>query len=466
VVEDEERCYRAAKAKDRRFDGWFFAGVTSTGIYCRPSCPAMTPKRANLRFFATAAGAQLAGFRACKRCRPDATPGSPAWNGRADVAARAMRLIADGVVDREGVGGLARRLGYSHRQVHRQLVAEVGAGPLALARAQRAQTARTLIETTDLAFADVAFASGFASVRQFNDTVQAVFATTPTGLRARRRGAPAGAGWVQLRLPYREPMDADAVLGFLAARLVPGVEELTDGTYRRTLDLPHGPAIVELRAQPGAMACRLRLTDLRDLTTAVQRSRRLFDLDADPEAVVAQLGADPALGPLVATSPGRRSPGAVDGHEVAVRAVLGQQISVAAARTLAGRLVAEHGAALPRPDGGLTHLFPRWAALADADLPLPAARAGALRSLVTSGIDVEPGADRPEVERRLLALPGIGPWTAGSIALRALGDPDVFLPTDGVVRVALATLGCQPADAERWRPWRSYALHHLWGSCS
>ena len=466
MVQDEERCYRAAQAKDSRFDGWFFIGVTSTGIYCRPSCPAITPKRANMRFYATAAAAQLAGFRACKRCRPDATPGSPEWNGRADVAARAMRLIADGVVDREGVAGLARRLGYSERQVHRQLVAEVGAGPIALARAQRAQTARTLIETTDLTFAEVAFASGFASIRQFNDTVKAVFASTPTMLRDRRRSTPTHAGWVQLRLPYRPPMDVDAVLEFLGHRLVPGVEELVDGAYRRTLDLPHGPGIVELRPQPDALSCRLRLTDLRDLTTAVQRARRLFDLDADPEAIADLLGADPALAPVVVKSPGRRSPGAVDGFEIAVRAVLGQQVSVKAARTHAGRLVAAHGMALAEPDGGLTHLFPTAEALADAELAMPATRQRALRALCASGLVIDAGADRVELERGLVALPGIGPWTAGYVAMRALGDPDVFLPTDLVARAALDHLGLTPAAAERWRPWRSYALHHLWGSQS
>jgi AraC family transcriptional regulator of adaptative response / DNA-3-methyladenine glycosylase II len=463
MVEDEERCYRAAQSKDSRFDGWFFIGVTSTGIYCRPSCPAITPKRANMRFYATAAAAQLAGFRACKRCRPDATPGSPAWNGRADVVARAMRLIADGVVDREGVSALAFRLGYSERQVHRQLVAEVGAGPLALARAQRAQTARTLIETTDLSFADVAFASGFASIRQFNDTVKAVFASTPTMLRARRRSVPAHAGWVQLRLPYRAPMDVDGVFQFLGHRLVPGVEEIVDGVYRRTLDLPHGSGLVEVAPMAGALSCRLRLTDLRDLTSAVQRTRRLFDLDADPEAIADLLGADPALAPLLTKSPGRRSPGAVDGFEIAVRAVLGQQVSVKAARTVAGRLVAACGAPLAA-DGGLTHLFPRPDALMDADLPLPASRARAVRALCAGGIVMDASADRAELERALLALPGIGPWTAGYVVMRALGDPDVFLPTDLVARAALDQLGLSPRDAERWRPWRSYALHHLWGT--
>ena len=275
VIEDFERCYRAVQGKDARFDGWFFTAVTSTGIYCRPSCPAITPKRANVRFYPTAAAAQLAGFRACKRCRPDATPGSPEWNMRADVVGRAMRLIADGVVDRDGVRGLAARLGYSERHLHRQLTAEVGAGPIALARAQRAQTARILIETTELPFAQVAFGAGFASIRQFNDTVREVFASTPTELRAKARPSGharstpaadlAGLGRIALRLAVRQPFDGDGLLAFLGPRAVPGIEELTGATYRRTLDLPHGPAVIDLTPAPDHVRCAVRLHDLRDL---------------------------------------------------------------------------------------------------------------------------------------------------------------------------------------------------------
>ena len=285
MFEDEERCYRALQSKDTRFDGWFFVGVTSTGIYCRPSCPAKLPKRANVRFYATAAAAQLAGFRACKRCRPDATPGSPAWNQRADVVGRAMRLIADGVVDREGVCGLARRLSYSERQVHRQLLAEVGAGPIALARAQRAQTARILIETTDLPMSQVAFASGFTSIRQFNDTVRAVFALTPSQLRKRaairaRNPAPmadepdggarsSGVAEIELRLPFRAPFDGEPLLDFLRTRLVAGLESCDGTTYRRSLLLPFGPATVALTPRPDHVRCALRLADVRDLAAAV-----------------------------------------------------------------------------------------------------------------------------------------------------------------------------------------------------
>ena len=489
VIEDFERCYRAVQGKDARFDGWFFTAVTSTGIYCRPSCPAITPKRANVRFYPTAAAAQLAGFRACKRCRPDATPGSPEWNMRADVVGRAMRLIADGVVDRDGVRGLAARLGYSERHLHRQLTAEVGAGPIALARAQRAQTARILIETTELPFAQVAFGAGFASIRQFNDTVREVFASTPTELRAKARpfgharSAPAadlaGLGRIALRLAVRQPFDGDGLLAFLGPRAVPGIEELTGATYRRTLDLPHGPAVIDLTPAPDHVRCAVRLHDLRDLASAVQRARRLLDLDADPTAVSDVLGDDELLAPLVAKSPGRRSPGHVDGAELATRAVLGQQVSVTAARTHTARLVMAVGTRLDRPDGGLTHLFPAPAAVADLDpalLAMPASRRrtilGLAAALAGGEITIDAGTDRARLERQLTGLPGIGPWTAAYIALRGLGDPDVFLPSDLGVRRALERLGI-PADprhaasrAQAWRPWRSYALHHLWASLS
>lgn len=488
MVEDFEQCYRAVSSKDGRFDGWFVTAVTSTGIYCRPSCPAVTPRRENVRFLPSAAAAQRDGFRACKRCRPDASPGSPEWNVRADVVGRAMRLIADGLVDRDGVAGLAQRLGYSERHLHRQLVAELGAGPLALARAQRAHTARLLIETTALPFTEVAFAAGFPSIRQFNETVREVFATTPTELRARSAHAgDAATGALTLRLRHRPPLDAAHLLGFLGTRAVPGVEALDpDGTtYRRVLSLPHGLGIAALTPQEDHVDCTLRLADLRDLGAAVQRCRRLLDLDADPLAVDATLAADPLLAPLVAASPGMRVPGAADGAELAVRAVLGQQVSVGGARTLAGRLAAAHGTpladALPNCETAqqatLAHAFPTAGAIAALDpeeLPMPRARGRALvglcAALAEGEIVLDPGADREETRRQLVALPGIGPWTAEYVAMRALGDPDAFPASDLGIRHALAALD-QPHDAraaaalsERWRPWRAYAALHLWAT--
>jgi len=473
---DFEHRYRAVASRDERFDGTFYVAVTSTGIYCRPSCPAITPRRENVRFYPTAAAAQAGGFRACKRCVPGASPGSPEWNIRGDLIGRAMRLIADGVVEREGVPGLARHLGYSERQVHRRLVAEVGAGGLAVARAQRAHTARVLLETTDLPATEVGFAAGFESVRQFNATMQEVFAASPSELRARRSaGRVDPPGEITLRLAARRPFDGAALVAFLAARAVPGIEEWTGSAYRRSLRLPHGAGIVELRPADDGVHCSLRLDDPRDLATAVARCRRLLDLDADPVAVSGALLPDPLLGDLVRRSPGRRVPGAVDPAEIAVRAVLGQQVSVAGARTLAGRLAEQFGEPLRTPSGGVTRLFPTPEALLEAnpaDLPLPGGRRGALlglaSALASGRLVLDVGADREETERALLDLPGIGPWTAAYIRMRALGDPDAFLPTDLGVRRALGALGgpARPREiaalAERWRPWRAYAVIHLW----
>ena len=470
ILPDPDTCYRALQGRDARFDGWFFVAVRTTGIYCRPSCPAITPQRRNVTFHPSAAAAQRAGYRACKRCRPDATPGSPEWDLRGDLAGRALRLIGDGVVDRDGVPGLARRLGYSERQLNRTLLAEVGAGPLALARAQRAQTARTLLETTDLPIADVAFAAGFASVRQFNDTVRAVFAGTPSALRAARREVGAEPGTIRLRLPFRAPNDVAATLDFLSQRAIPGVESFAGGVFTRAVAAPHGPALVTLTAADRVVVCRARLTDLRDLVTVIARVRRLLDLDADPVAVDCLLGADPALAPLVLKRPGLRSPGSVDGFEMAVRAIVGQQVSVAGARAVLGRIVAEHGRSAFA--GEAWRLFPTAQALVGIDpgtLPMPRARGRtvlALAEAVAGGdLMLDPGADRDAERARLLALPGIGPWTADYLRMRALGDPDVLLAGDLGVRRAADALGVDlTAGGADWAPWRSYATHHLWAA--
>ncbi len=446
--------YEAVRSRDARFDGAFFFAVETTGIYCRPSCPAVTPKRSNVRFFATAAAAQGSGFRACRRCRPDAVPGSADWNVRADVVGRAMRLIGDGVVDREGVAGLAGRLGYSARQVQRQLTAELGAGPVALARAQRAHTARVLLQTTGLPVTEIAFASGFASVRQFNDTIRAVYAATPSGLRAAaparsRTGAGAPSAGLPLRLAHRGPYRAGPVFDLLQREAVAGVEEVSGPTgrrvYRRTLRLPYGTGIVAVDERTGRprtgsggwLDTRLHLTDLRDLTTAVQRLRRLFDLDADPYAVDERLGADPRLAPLVAARPGLRAPGTADPAEFAVRALVG--------RAEAERLVTRYGKTLDAPCGTLTHLFPEPGVLAEAE---PHGTLGALTTALADGaVRLDPGADRDDAERALLAVPGVDAATTAAVRARALGDPDVAPP------------GADLPDT--WRPWRSYALNHL-----
>ncbi len=508
--------YRAITARDRRFDGQFFTAVRTTGIYCRPSCPARTPRPENVTFFLTSAAAHEAGYRACKRCLPEAAPGTPAWNLRRDLAGRAMRLLADGVVDREGVPGLATRLGYTPRHVHRLLVAELGAGPLALARAQRAQTARALLVGTTLRLGDVAFAAGFGSIRQFNDTVQEVFGVAPSALRATASAAaepPGGPGSatdavrLDLRLPVREPFDAPGVFAFLAVRAIPGVETAsTDpgGTlrYARTLTLPHGPAAFEVTAAPvrgrpaGSWDVRVRveLASLADVATVVARVRRLLDLDADPVAVDTALGTDPALAPLVAATPGIRLPGAVDPHELVVRAIVGQQISVAAARTHLGTLATRLGTPYASSFPGLTTHFPSATAIADGvpvalpgtaeasdpgrPLRLPARGVAAVvraaRALTDGDLVVDVGADPDALRAALQALPGVGPWTASYVAMRVLGDPDAW-PEGDVALVAGATaagLAVDPrasrrhrtlaARAEAWAPWRSYAAMHLW----
>ena len=471
---DHDHCYRAIQSRDSRFDGWFVTAVRTTKIYCRPSCPAITPKPQNVEFFRAAATAQANGYRACKRCRPDASPGSPEWNSRADVVGRAMRLIADGLVDREGVGGLATRLGYSERQVNRLLVAEVGSGPLALARAQRAQTARILIETTTLPITEVAFAAGFQSVRQFNDTVREVYAANPTDMRTAKSPSPVS-GPLTVRLACREPFDGDALLAFLSLRAVPGVEVVEGATYRRSLRLARGLGVVSITVSGATVSCALTLDDVADAQAAVQRTRRLLDLDCDPATIRDHLATDPLLAPLVEKRPGLRAPGHPDGTELLVRAVLGQQVSVVGARTLASRLVAAHGEQLLEPVGGVTHAFPSAATIAGlspTDFAMPRARGAALidacARIADGSLVLDAGSDRAETVAALQAVKGIGPWTAGYVAMRALGDPDVFLPTDLGVQHALSALGADStprgaaAYAEAWRPWRTYALHHLW----
>ncbi|WP_110181759.1 AlkA N-terminal domain-containing protein [Nocardioides solisilvae] len=480
---DPESCYRAVRSRDRRFDGVFYTAVRTTGIYCRPSCPARTPGRRNVTFHPTAAAAQAAGYRACKRCLPDAVPGSPGWDAAADVAGRAMRLVADGVVDRDGVEGLAASLGYSPRHLGRLLVRELGAGPLALARARRAQTARALLQGTDLRLADVAFAAGFSSVRQFNDTVREVYGSTPSDLRGRGAAAPTPRGTVPVRLAVRTPFAGAALREFLARRAVPGVELVAGTTYSRTLRLPHGPGTVSVELRdldgPGTalVPATFVLADLRDTSAAVERVRRLLDADCDPVGVAEVLGSDPLLGGLLRRAPGLRVPGHVDGAEVAFRAVLGQQVSVAAARTAAARLAGATGEQVVTTVPGLDRLFPEAGAVAALDpgtLPMPRARGRALVGLAAAlaggGLRLDRGADRDEARAAMLALPGIGPWTADYVGMRALGHPDLFLPTDTGTRDALRLLGLDPAAAgatsRAWRPWRSYAQVQLWHSLS
>jgi AraC family transcriptional regulator of adaptative response / DNA-3-methyladenine glycosylase II len=466
VHEDFDVCYRAMRGRDRRFDGRFVVAVRTTGIYCRPSCPAQTPKAENVGFYPRPAAAAAAGYRACKRCRPDVAPGTRQWDIRGDLAARALRAIESGAIDTEGVPGLARRLSVSERHLHRVLVTEVGAGPLALARTRRAQAARTLVEHTTLPLTDVAFTSGFSSIRQFNDVMRAEFGCPPSALRRPARADRVdGVGTLTLRLQHRAPFCATELLGWFAARSIAGVEVVTDTTYVRSV----GTAVVELRPDPdhGHVLATLHVDDLGTVADLVARCRRLLDLDADPTAVADVLTADPVLRRAVRRRPGLRVPGTVDGFELAVRAVLGQRVSVAAARVFAGRLVAMTGVPLPAPIDDVTHAFPTAAAVAEADLAgvgVTKARAATLRALAqevaTGRLALDPTADRDEVRAALLALPGIGSWTADYVAMRALGDPDAFPDGDLVLRRMLAAH--PEADPQRWRPWRAYAAMHLW----
>lgn len=486
-TDDFDRCYRAVESRDSRFDGWFITGVLSTGIYCRPSCPTpVRPHRKNVRFFPTSAAAQGAGLRACKRCRPDASPGSPEWDLRADLAGRAMRLIADGVVDRDGVAGLALDLAVSERTLNRVLQREVGASPIALARAQRAQGSRVLIETTDMKFSDIAFAAGFSSIRQFNDTVREVFALTPSELRSRRNGslgATSTGGSIGLRLAVRYPFSAEPLIGWISGHAPTGIAKVDGGVVTRTLQLPNGPGLVTITPAHDHIWCDFTVAAFADLSVAVSRVRRLLDLDADPVSVGERLSGSP-LHELFLRDPGLRVPGAVDGFEQAIMAIVGQQVSVSAGRTFGGRLVEQWGEPVEfsghsceEVDMPSWRTFPTAETLAVADLGqtgLTGSRKqtihGLAQAVVDGRLDLTPGADRVKTRADLLALRGIGPWTADVIAMRALGDPDIFPVGDLVLRKAAAAIGL-PDDAKdlervavEWSPWRSYAAHHLWSS--
>ncbi|WP_314095655.1 AlkA N-terminal domain-containing protein [Microbacterium foliorum] len=471
-VTDFDERYRAISARDTRFDGQFVTAVRSTRIYCRPSCPARTPNPENVTFYPTSAAAHEAGFRACKRCLPEAAPGSPAWDLRGDVAARAMRLISAGVVEREGVAGLAARLGYSTRHLARLLSTELGAGPLALARAHRAHMARMLLVGTDMPISEVAFSAGFASIRQCNDTIREVFALTPGELRSRRRVPGAVVpGEIDLVLPYRGPLDAGGIFDWMGARAVAGVEVATSSSFSRHLRMAGGPAWFEVSLDGAErLHLRARVAQLGDLAPLVSTVRRIFDLDADPSAVDQALGTHPELAPLVARTPGIRVPGSADPHEMLIRAMIGQQITVVAARTALSALTEALG---ERTEQGL--LFPTMSAIAEHGAEVlrgPGARiraiVGAAAALADGSLTLTVGDDGTQQRAALLAMPGIGPWTADYVRMRVLGDPDILLPGDVALRAGAAASGL-PGDpiplvawAERAAPWRSYLSAHLW----
>lgn len=469
---DPKICYRAVKSRDPRFDGRFFTGVKTTGIYCRPVCPATTPHQKNVVFFSCAAAAEKAGFRPCKRCRPETSPGTPAWLGTSTTVSRALRFIGEGCLDEGTVEELANRLGLGGRHLTRLFEDHLGTTPVAVAQTRRVHFARNLIQETDLPMARIALAAGFGSVKRFNVLVKQVFGATPTQLRQRAGTVTAVGDNLVYRLAYRAPFDWDQVIGFLAGRAIPGVEDVTPAAYRRTIAGENGPGILEVAPVPGRdyLLMKVSLPELNGAIGLVDRVRRMFDCGADPAVIGAHLGADPLLKPLVARRPGLRLPSAWDPFEMTVRAILGQQISVAGATTIAGRLVERLGTPLASPSGNLTHVFPSPDRVARGDLAgigLTAKRAGTVKYLaseIAAGrlvLDAPLGID--EFAARMVALPGIGPWTAQYVAMRALGEPDGFPASD--LGLKHAAPGVDLAlRAEAWRPWRSYAALHLWAS--
>lgn len=482
---DPDACERARHARDARFDGRFFIAVKSTGIYCRPVCPAPTARAANVTYFPTAASASEAGFRPCLRCRPETAPGTPAWQGTSTTVSRGLRLIAEGALDAGSVEELADRLGVTSRHLSRLFREHLGASPVTVAQTRRLQFAKRLIDESNLGFADIALAAGFGSLRRFNHTLRETWGRTPRELRKLRQGeadhagsAKAHAG-IALTVALRAPFDAAHWLEFLGRRAIPGVEQVADGAYSRVHAGAHGAALVVIRPAADAATALVTVENLppAELFPVMRQARALLDADADPASIAEVLGRDRALAPLVRRHPGIRLPGAWNAFELAVRAVLGQQVSVAAARTLAARIVERHGerlATLLAP--GLTHVFPSPQTIAAADLAgigLPAKRADALRALAAAVADgeVDFSSTPAELCETLQALPGIGAWTAQYITMRALRDPDALPAGDLVLRQALgdgAPLTARAVEqrAEAWRPWRAYGLIHLWNQAS
>ena len=477
---DHDACYAIVSQRDARFDGRLFTGVKTTGVYCRPVCPARTPLSKNVAFYPTAAAAQEAGFRPCLRCRPETAPDLGAWRGTSNTVSRALSLIEQGALDDHDVDHLAGRLGVGERQLRRLFKKHLGASPVAAAQTRRVLLAKQLIHETRLPMTEIAFAAGFGSVRRFNETFQALYHRPPGALRrSSAADTPlADQGALEIALPYRPPYDWDAMLAFLAVRAIPGVEDVADNAWSRVIALDGALGVVTVRPGKGdRLAATIRFPLLTALPKIISRLRRVFDLSADPTAIGACLAADDTLAPLVAARPGLRAPGAWDGFELAIRAVLGQQVTVPAAIKLAGRLAADYGEPLTPSQGALTRAFPTPRALAQAEIGggMPGSRARTLRAVAWAVLDrpdiLETAADLDEAIARLVAIPGVGPWTAHYIALRQLREPDAFPAADvGLMRAMADEAGARPtaaqleARSQAWRPWRAYAAQHLWTS--
>ncbi|MBI3709790.1 MAG: helix-turn-helix domain-containing protein [Proteobacteria bacterium] len=489
---DREACYRALLTRDARFDGRFFIAVKTTGIYCRPICPARTPRLENVVFYQSAAAAQEAGFRPCLRCRPETTPELGAWHGSSCTVSRALALIADGALNDADVDQLASRLGVGERQLRRLFQKHLGASPMAVAQTRRVFFAKRLITDTGLSMVEVALAAGFGSVRRFNDTFRSLYGRPPRQLRrtSAAAGKAAAGSAVMLTLPFKPPYDWSAMIGFLGARAIPGVELVEANCYRRTISINGIHGVIQVRpatkAEPAnSLVATIQFPAVAALPAIVSRIRRVFDLGADPALIGAHLSEDPLLAPLVAERPGLRVPGAWDGFEIAVRAILGQQITVAAATKLAGKLVAAHGEVLPVAAGadasaaGLRYVFPSPDRLAGADLTatlrMPRARVAAISALASAAKAdprlFDPTQGLEHAVARLTALLGIGEWTAQYIAMRCLREPDAFPTADiGLLRAVATAEAGRPtppqllARAASWRPWRAYAALHLWAA--
>ncbi|MBI2214331.1 MAG: DNA-3-methyladenine glycosylase 2 family protein [Acidobacteria bacterium] len=474
---DDSQCYRAMLSRDRRFDGRFFTGVRTTGIYCRPVCPARAPRRENATYFPCAAAAEEAGFRPCLRCRPETAPGTPAWDGSSTTVARALRLIDDGALDEGGIDALAGRLGVSSRHLRRLFDDHLGASPISVALTRRLHFARRLLRETALPMTEVAFSAGFSSLRRFNDAALKAWRIAPTAVRRREPSRARGA--IELTLGYREPFDWPAILAFLRARAIAGIEVIEGDVYRRSIRFGGTSGVVEVRPSGSAPALCLSapIEFARDLGAIVRQTRRLFDLDADPAAIGDALIRDPRLARLVRKRPGLRVPGAWDPFELAIRAILGQQVSVKGASTLAARLVRALGPAVESGDPRLDRVFPSASHVAKAGLEgvgLTSSRAATIRrfaeAVASGALRLESGGSLEEAVDAMTSIEGIGPWTAHYIAMRALGEPDAFPASDLGIRKALADNGTLPSErrvverAEPWRPWRAYASMWLWGS--
>ena len=475
---DHRVCERARKTRDARFDGLFFTAVTSTGIYCRPTCPAPSPKAHNIRYYDSAAAAAAAGFRPCLRCRPEAAPGSPLHRAKSELVTGALRLIEQGALDAGSLPQLAARVGVGERHLRRVFAEELGASPLDVAATRRLLFAKQLIGETALPMTTIAQAAGYASLRRFNGAFSAAYGKPPREIRRTRAALANGTSdELVLRLPYRAPYDFAHLAEFYARRAIPGVECVEAGEYRRSFVLDEVPGwfAVAPRAGDSALTLRVHHPKASALGTLAARVKRMFDVDADPRALASAFRRSDLLAPLIRRWPGQRLPGAWDGFELAVRAVLGQQVSVAAARTLAARVAATYGSPFaPGEAVGLHALFPTPQRLVDAELEalgITRARAATIRSLARAVIDglVQFRAEQPLAgfEHDLVALPGIGPWTAHYIAMRALAQPDAFPAADLILR-RTAGQGCMLSTreletlSEAWRPWRAYAVMLLW----